>query len=72
MASRPFEWVCKNEPPTRPAAKPRDRPGRPVPVTFTAAKPRDRNALGFQRDLPTSAAYGVDEFLCHHPPPTRG
>jgi methylenetetrahydrofolate reductase (NADPH) len=24
---------------------------------------RDRNALGFQRDLLTSAAYGVDEFL---------
>src|SRR5918998_3682983 len=24
---------------------------------------RDRNALGFQRDLLTGAAYGVDEFL---------
>ena len=24
---------------------------------------RDRNVLGFQRDLLTAAAYGVDEFL---------
>jgi len=24
---------------------------------------RDRNVLGFQRDLPTAAAYGVNEFL---------
>jgi methylenetetrahydrofolate reductase (NADPH) len=31
--------------------------------TIACINARDRNILGFQRDLLTSAAYGVDEFL---------
>src|SRR3712207_9364711 len=37
-----------------------DRMGRRSIACLNA---RDRNALGFQRDLLTGAAYGVDEFL---------
>lgn len=31
---------------------------------FACLNSRDRNRLGFRRDLPTAAAYGVDRFLC--------
>ena len=95
MVSRPFEWVCEIEPPTRPDLMhvrhqigvlskvatayliPDNHVGRATVSSVAVAhevdrmggraiaclNARDRNALGFQRDLLTSAAYGVDEFL---------
>src|ERR687891_277734 len=78
MAHRSFEVVCEIEPATTPdLTRVRHQIGRATVSSVAVAhevqamggravaclNARDRNLLGFERDLLTAAAYGVEEFL---------